>query len=340
MTVKTKPKKGTIQKHGQGVRVPTTVKKKVSVRVKTCSRCPQGCVEYKLHSAPKRIAVAMAGMEVVTGHPIGDDVCGGLWMPFGQDLTHHLDEAASHGMRFVGSDVAVLQADVRKLPKLFAKDALSGAAPDLVEAFLSKKTNIELFTDGRLDAAVEKNQNFIDFASLAMGAQATPNSAPKLRIHQSLEQAGWDVNRAMPVLDLGAPAFNHGRELIKFGVNTEDFASGLALTMNGIQYVMIDVESYSYVSCQRRYKIDLRFALYDVFGLDDKDLAKFGAPGRLLTTVGAAIAGEPFTAVAGNIRDAMIGITAWWQLQHHFDYAPLITRALVRKSFEYETTGA
>jgi hypothetical protein len=30
----------------------------------------------------------------------------------------------------------------------------------------------------------------------------------------------------------------------------------------------------------------------------------------------------------------MFGITAWWQLQHQYGYAPLVTRVVVEQSFE------
>jgi hypothetical protein len=32
--------------------------------------------------------------------------------------------------------------------------------------------------------------------------------------------------------------------------------------------------------------------------------------------------------------DSMVGITAWWQLQHQYGYAPLVTRTVVEQSFE------
>ena len=46
-----------------------------------------------------------------------------------------------------------------------------------------------------------------------------------------------------------------------------------------------------------------------MFGLDDKDVQEYGADG-------------------GYDSDAAEGISAWWQLQHQHNYAPLITRTI------------
>jgi len=68
-----------------------------------------------------------------------------------------------------------------------------------------------------------------------------------------------------------------------------------------------------------RYCIGLRFLFYDVFGLDDDDLAEFGASDNWSI-------------------DKRIGITAWWQLQHQFGFAPLVTRVIVDRAFEGPAT--
>ncbi len=35
----------------------------------------------------------------------------------------------------------------------------------------------------------------------------------------------------------------------------------------------------------------------------------------------------------GDLGDAAVGITAWWQLQHQFSYAPLVTRIVIEKTY-------
>jgi len=305
--------------------VPASVKKRASVSLKACSRCPDGCVTHTLQHGPKRIGVASAGMNAVTGHPVDDEVCHGQWFPFGQDLLHSLGRAAPGGVSVrpfwrdwmeLDSE-PTLREDMRRLAGIFDLTG-SGKSRRVIDAFLSKKTKVELYTDPELDAAVKRARNFIGFSEACLGAKPREGQT-RPRIHQSLQAAGWDVNRALPVVDLGAPAFNRGHADARWGMFREDFANGLALMMDATQYVMVDVESYEYTSCRRSYQIGLRFAVYDVFGLDDIDLEKFGTSQRHLSL------------------DAQVGITAWWQLQHQRDYAPLITRALVRESYHVPT---
>ena len=58
----------------------------------------------------------------------------------------------------------------------------------------------------------------------------------------------------------------------------------------------------------------------DVFGLDDEDLLEFGASSVWSSTIHQ-------------------GITAWWQLQHQFNYAPLLTRAVIYRDFTVSIKG-
>jgi hypothetical protein len=86
--------------------------------------------------------------------------------------------------------------------------------------------------------------------------------------------------------------------------------------INGVQYVYIFATHYQYNAATGKYAVKLKFIFYDVFGLDDDDLAEFGA-----------------------ISDSMflpkqVGITAWWQLQHQHGYTPLITRIIFERMYE------
>jgi hypothetical protein len=102
--------------------------------------------------------------------------------------------------------------------------------------------------------------------------------------------------------------------------NSGDWANGLAVMINGVQYVYVYVEKYSYDSCKSQYEIELKFVLYDVFGLDDADVKTYG-----------------ISRIGTSILIASQGITAWWQLQHQFNYAPVLTRAIVYKSYKVST---
>jgi hypothetical protein len=57
---------------------------------------------------------------------------------------------------------------------------------------------------------------------------------------------------------------------------------------------------------------------HDMLWLDDDDLNEYGIVKSLGPT-------NP---------DSMVGVTAWWQLQHQYGYAPPVTRVVVEQSFE------
>ncbi len=87
--------------------------------------------------------------------------------------------------------------------------------------------------------------------------------------------------------------------------------------INGVQHVYVLATQYHYDSAAKKYSITLKFVFYDVFGLDDEDLNKFGAQSDSIFSPAAAI-----------------GITAWWQLQHQHGYTPLVTRIVLERSYE------
>jgi hypothetical protein len=152
--------------------------------------------------------------------------------------------------------------------------------------------------------------------SAALSAHNSVFKSPaQKRIHQALQQAGWDITKVIAPTDLGVPALNNG----SLYFSTEDFDNGLGLMINGVQHAYAVATHYHHDAAARRYCIGLKFVFYDVFGLDDDDLREYGVT-----------PGTPFHI------DSAIGITAWWQLQHQFGYAPLVTRVVVRRAFEAE----
>jgi hypothetical protein len=250
----------------------------------------------------------------VVNQPVNDDVMNGAPLAFGQDVTHSSGRAAPGG-ESVGTTASDLDAKMRLLLGEFAAGDKTGMAKRLFDAFLAKNTSVVVFTDPALDKAISTHSNFLSFADRTLSAPGTPAPA-RMRIHQALKAAGWDVNNVTPITDLGVPAFNLGSKIR----GTEDFDNGLGLMINGVQYVLVFVEEYEYHSCLEEYKIKLKFVLYDVFGLDDDDLDEFGASSDRFIHSKAAI-----------------GITAWWQLQHQFNFAPLLTRGVVEKEFTVST---
>ena len=90
-------------------------------------------------------------------------------------------------------------------------------------------------------------------------------------------------------------------------------------TLKGRPIRRVIATHYHYDKDEKFYHIRLKFMGYDVFGLDDGDLARFGAKR------------------SWSISEPGVGITAWWQLQHQHEYAPLVTRFVVEDTFGYPT---
>ena len=176
----------------------------------------------------------------------------------------------------------------------------------LFNAFLSKKSGVEYFSDEALNTAAAKHPNINAFCHKALSAPTSlQRSVGKTRIHQALQNAGWDIGKITAPTDLGVPAFNSGSKAFA----SEDFDNGLGVMINGIQYVYVLATHYHYDKDLCRYFLKLKFYFYDVFGLDDEDLTEFGAASDGLFSTSASV-----------------GITAWWQLQHQCNFAPLVTR--------------
>jgi hypothetical protein len=168
-----------------------------------------------------------------------------------------------------------------------------------------------------LNTAAAAHPNIMYFCNAAVSAPNSPNRADgKVRIHQALKNANWDITRMLMPTDLGVPAFNLGSKEF----STQDFNNGLGVMINGVQYVYVVATHYNYFPTAIKYCLTLKFIFYDVFGLDDDDLTEFGAASD--------------SAFSSN---AAIGITAWWQLQHQHGYAPLVTRIILEQTYEAPT---
>jgi hypothetical protein len=183
----------------------------------------------------------------------------------------------------------------------------------LVDEFLKKQPTVKFFDDRDLNRAVLYHENIKHFCRAALSAPNMPGTGGRIRIHQALRAASWDINKLVMPTDLSVPALNQGLPWARTG----DYDNGLGLMVNGIQYAYCIATKYEYDSAAQKYAIAVRFIFYDVFGLDDDDLKEFGV-----------------------LADAMVkstaakGITAWWQLQHQHGYAPLVTRMIIDRDFE------
>ncbi len=329
-----------------------------------CQTCHQKCTTHELDK-PFLIATAVASsiIKQVT-LPVNDDVLHGatIDLGLGQDITHSSGRSLPAGCRAADYDEQRLKQAMLGLLNIFASSDSEGTSKRLFNDFLKKQREVQIFTDDGLNKAVAQSFNFIGFADLTLGApqsgfayvkSAREGNAARegigdaLRIHQSLRKAGWDINRVKLIEGLGPPAFNRGNQ-IPF-LTSEDWANGLAAMINGVQYVFVYVEGYSYDSCKSEYDITLKFVLYDVFGLDDEDLRKNGLSSSsrsnwqhspFLDAFAAAGIGAGANVAINHLHEAaQRAITAWWQLQHQFNYVPLLTKAVVYRSYRISTRG-
>ncbi len=273
------------------------------------------CVTSRL-TTPKLIARGSEGLTPpIKSISIPGSIGGPLTLDFGQDTTFGTGGTLVAGDE-VGSTESVLKTKMSKLLKDFAWDDPDKIAESEYTVFQSKKSAPEIYTDPNLDKAVPLSENFKDYPSKVLAAPPVVPPAGKVRIHQALEAAGWDINAVTPITDLGVPALNAGDNPGLTSRSTKDRATGLFTLINSVTHVLAFVEKYEFDSCKQDYTIQLVLELYDSFGLDDEDIRKFGY-------VDSVFAGKNYT------KDAE-AITAWWQLQHQFGYAPLITKVVVR----------
>lgn len=260
-------------------------------------------------------------------------------MLFGEDATHGKG-ASLPGMLLssAGKNTGDLKGKMNGLLGVFAPQDPAGNARRMFTEFQKPRTALEEYKDSKVDDQVARNQTFLDFSDLTLNAPVCNKKSSNRRIHQALKEAEWDINKVKTLDDLGPLAFTSGR-LTPYGyLNTGDKANGLFVMFDGIQYVFVHVTKYHYDSCEKKYTIELEFHLYDVFGLDSEDIRTYGLGGtkyleaRAAATIASPILGNVFFPDA-----AFSGITAWWQLQHQFDYVPMITKAVVTRSWTVPT---
>lgn len=232
---------------------------------------------------------------------------------FGQDISYAYKRKAPKG-QFVGNDTKDLKSKMRKLINTFAQGDKSGVARRLFEMYMKKQPHVKIFSEHSLNVLASHHPNIKSFCSRALSAPNSPDrSVGQTRIHQALKNANWDINKIVIPTNLGVPAFNLGSKIF----TTQDFDNGLGVMINGVQHAYVIATHYYYDKTNAKYHIKLRFVFYDVFGLDDDDLNEFG---------------EKYDNWMAS--KAGVGITAWWQLQHQYAYAPLITRIVLEKSYE------
>ncbi len=268
-----------------------------------------------LLAQPLALAIAKDNYLAPT-HPFADAKHIPLLSPpmYGQDITSGCRIRAPQGQT-VGDSIDDLKSKMLHLLKVFAGGDKTGMAKRLFDAFLNQRhKGVAYFDDAHLNTAVANHPNIEWFSNAVLSAPNSPNrTSGQVRIHQALQQAGWDIQKLRMPQNLGVPALNLGSKVF----STRDFNNGLGLMINGVQYAYVVATHYLHDSTQKKYWITLKFIFYDVFGLDDDDLKEYGARSDSILASSAAV-----------------GITAWWQLQHQYGFWPLVTRAVTSKTYE------
>jgi hypothetical protein len=209
-----------------------------------------------------------------------------------------------------------------KLLTIFAAGDTTGTAKRLFDLFLARQLTVGYFEDRSLNAAAMHHPHMDAFCKVAVGI---PSAVPIVWAggRSTARACSQTHSPGSEGRGTGHQPNDHTRRpgcaRVHDGdktFSTGDFDNGLGLMINGVQHVYVLATHYLYDVKAASYCIRLRFLFYDVFGLDDKDLETFGADST------------------SNIFDSKIGITAWWQLQHQFGFAPLVTRIILDRSFE------
>lgn len=276
--------------------------------------------------SPPRIVAIASQPGLKPTYKFTDPALPGIILKFGEDFTFGTKRRAPNG-EDVGSSEAELKPKMRHLLDYFAINDKSGMASRLFRTFLAKQIQPTLYADKDLDKAVADHENFHSFVRRALGAPkpfGQPPTAGTTRIHQALKAAKWDIWNLVAPSDLGAPAFNLGDKYDVWENDaTGDWADGLGVMVDAVQYVYVIATHYYFDQPSNYYYINLKFMGYDVFGLDDADVDTYGAQEDDCTF---------------RKCDMGVGITAWWQLQHQYNYAPLVTRFVVERSMFSQAT--
>lgn len=238
---------------------------------------------------------------------------------FSNDSLHSTGRKIPHPPE-ASQNEAALKSSMKVLLTGFAHADTKGMALRLFDAFQAPNHTFTFYDDPDLNTVCDSHPHIETFIQRTLNDPAQPGfDATRVGIHQMLAVVGFDVNVAAPVHGLQPPALNRGKNpsLVPPAKSTEDRANGLFVMINGLQHAVVVAKDYEFDACKKQYEIDLEFNFYDVFGLDDEDLRVFGIAGR------------------GNLLGSPV--TSWWQLQHQFDYVPLITRVILRRKFTVPT---
>ena len=175
--------------------------------------------------------------------------------------------------------------------------------------------------NGELEALKYDKERYIDESDMKEERILTKNTnAQAKRRKESLM-----VTKLNGIIDEFSPLENDGGVLGRISIHNpakppvyDDKLSGLGFCVDSLYGNRIEVSSYEFDG--RKYKYTLHFVMYDIFGLDDKDIEQ------------RRIAFMPFGVLAG--------FRSWYILQHYnkYDgkYKPFVSYMEFDRTFEGE----
>jgi hypothetical protein len=231
-------------------------------------------------------------------------------MTFGQDFEFGAGGTIPGGKPSQGANAAALVRQMEELREEVSRNDVGNLSAAYMGRFTSNVGQRLLLSSTTYNARLSSHKNIQHFMEATLAAPGlAQRGAGKVGLHQALVRKNMDISAVALISDLGVPALNIGDPgLFR---NTGDWNNGLAFMVNGIQYVFVFVTYYCYNQKAHKYDITLEYHFFDVFGLDDDDVLEYG----------------------GSFFDFAQGVTAWWQLQHQYGYAPHITRGITSRTF-------
>ena len=233
--------------------------------------------------------IASSPVKVAFNDP---DYLPGIRPAFGQDLQFSGGAQARQiphwqWLTSNASTEATLRTDMQKLRFTFSITDRQEISNALVGEFFTPRDHVVAFTNENLNEVARKHPSFITYRANMIN-----------EFGRRFETAGYDLRQIGSIRNIPLPNFRRAADRLR---GTFFMVDRLAHAYTLLTDIEFDPEG-------RSYRCDFRFLFYDVFGLDDNDVRRYGLNS---------------------------GVRAWWLLQHQYGYAPLVTRIVVDTSMTF-----
>ena len=223
------------------------------------------------------------------------DYLPGIRPAFGQDLQFSGGSKAREiqDWQWLTSDAsteATLRADMQRLRFTFSITDRQEISNSLVEEFFTPRDHVVAFTRESLNDVTKAHPSFITYRANMIN-----------EFGRRFERVGFNLRSFGRIQNIPLPNFRRFADRLR---GTFFMVDRLAHTYTLLTDIEFDPNG-------RSYHCKFRFLFYDVFGLDDNDVRRYGLNS---------------------------GVRAWWLLQHQYGYAPLVTRIVVDTSMTFLIT--